>query len=183
MICFLTICLFVRVMTTANDIPPIRDYVGLMPSTRSIAIAAHNDLSGAEFYKLKIGDEIQYNDTVYTVKDTLLLQALDPLNTYTDYVDTETNDRLTAVQAAKLVFDRPGQLVLFTCYRKGDENSWGRYFIFAEKKNTKPRQGAGNLPGAKAPSKRGGDEMLESRTEAPFVIREHKDFFMPVSGD
>lgn len=132
MLCFLTMCLSIHMMATPTDIPSQGGYVGLMPGTQATVLVAHNTQSGDLFYTLGHGDAVEYDGQPYAVSEIILLQALEPRDIHTEYIRLENSERMSARQAADLVFSRPGQLVLLTCFRKDGDPNWGRYIVVAD---------------------------------------------------
>lgn len=100
-------------------------------------LLAHNFLSGKEFYKIKIGQEIsiRYSDQIvrnYRISSIYHYQKLDPSNMFSNYIDLHTNKE----QSTEEVFDRfyrgHHHLTLQTCLEKEGRLDWGLMFIVAQ---------------------------------------------------
>lgn len=103
-------------------------------------LLAHNFLSGKEFYKIKIGQEISitYTDQIvrnYRVSSIYHYQKLDPSNLFSDYIDLYTDKE----QSTEEVFDRfyrgHHHLTLQTCLEKEGRLDWGLIFVVAQSIN------------------------------------------------
>jgi hypothetical protein len=105
----------------------------------TIAMLAHNYLSGRSFFNLQPGQEIVivYGDghqDTYTVTGIDEYQALSPTDPFSDFIDLD--DPSGALQSYQQVYNRyyttPGLLVLQTCIENNGDWSWGRLFVVAE---------------------------------------------------
>lgn len=110
---------------------------GLASQFGSTGLLAHNDLAGASFSHLKIGQKIYliYGNgqvSTFVVAEILRYQALNPNSITSTFVELDTRDLLKASEVFSKVYNRPGQMVFQTCISKGDELSWGRLFVVAK---------------------------------------------------
>jgi len=99
-------------------------------------LLAHNYLSGAQFYLLDVGEEIDvlYADghiQHYRVSKTLSFQKLESLDLYSDYLDMQTGKMLSTAEVFKQVYRGPHHLTLQTCLEQNGNLSWGLYFVIA----------------------------------------------------
>jgi hypothetical protein len=102
----------------------------------NIGLLAHNYFGGASFFDLKEGDVIflVYGDgttQAFLVEDIQRYQALDPLSPYSDFVDLETREALTAAALFQKVYQGEFHLTLQTCIANEGDLNWGRLFIIA----------------------------------------------------
>lgn len=117
--------------------PNLVTQFGMASRFNTVGLLAHNNLAGAAFYELQPGQNVYlvYGDgslRSYVVKTIRHYQALDPTNTYSDFVDQDiTGRQLTSAQLFKEMYGQPNQLVFQTCIQKDGEASWGRIFIDA----------------------------------------------------
>ena len=102
----------------------------------STGFLAHNNLAGSHFADLKINDLIvlvtaskEYK--LYQIENVLSFQALEPNNPYSNFVDLDNNQVLSAVELFMEVYANEGTVVIQTCIEKNGEPSWGRLFIQA----------------------------------------------------
>lgn len=99
---------------------------------------AHNDLAGAQFFGVEVGDVLTVRYTngsleTYGVVQIRHLQALSPLSPWSKFSDLDNNNALlTAVDLFYQTYGEKDKLILQTCIAQGDELSWGRLFIIAE---------------------------------------------------
>lgn len=99
-------------------------------------LLAHNTHAGAKFYDLSVGQEIAivYGDGQvkrYIVEAIRQFQALEPTNPYSDFIDLETNEQLTATDLFYQVYTGDHHVTFQTCLAYDGDNSWGRTFIIA----------------------------------------------------
>ncbi len=104
--------------------------------TGNLGLMAHNYLSGALFFDLKVGDEVQviFGDGEvqnFKVDQILSFQALTPDSVYSDFVNLEDGKKLNASQLFEKAYAGTYHLTFQTCIRNGDEDSWGRLFVIA----------------------------------------------------
>jgi hypothetical protein len=113
------------------------DYLQVFQIHGNIGLLAHNYLSGALFFDLKMGDVVQmvYGDgdfEEYEVTQLFHYQALNPLSPTSDFLDLETNERLTAAALFQKMYGGPYHLVFQTCIERDNNDTWGRLFVIAE---------------------------------------------------
>jgi hypothetical protein len=103
----------------------------------SIGLLAHNYLAGAQFsllqeggplYLVYSGGEIH----TFVITQTLEFQALQPDSPYSEFVDLESDARLSASDLFKRIYRRSGAVILQTCIEAHGDDSWGRLFVVAE---------------------------------------------------
>jgi hypothetical protein len=98
---------------------------------------AHNNLAGASFFSVEVGDVITltYADGStdnFEVTQIRRLQAVSPNSPTSRFIDLDNNNAsLTAVDLFYQTYGVKDTLVLQTCIAKGDQLSWGRLFIVA----------------------------------------------------
>jgi len=102
----------------------------------NIGLLAHNTLAGALFSNLKQGDRITlvYGDgrlESFSVETKKEYQALEPLSTYSNFKDLQTETVLTANDLFGVVYRGSYHLTLQTCLERDNNSSWGRLFIIA----------------------------------------------------
>ncbi len=110
---------------------------GLASNYGTVGLLAHNFAAGAEFSKVTLGTKISVVKGDGTIKEfvvtkTASFQALQPNSTSSNFLDLETNEKLTASSLFKKMYAGKGHLTLQTCIAQGNESSWGRLFIIAE---------------------------------------------------
>jgi hypothetical protein len=103
----------------------------------NLGLLAHNYLAGADFSTLATGDTIVliYGDgrtENFYIEEILQYQATSPLSPYSNYIDLETEEYLTAEGLFNKVYRGDFHLTLQTCIEKDGELSWGRLFIIAK---------------------------------------------------
>jgi hypothetical protein len=103
----------------------------------SIGLLAHNTHSGAEFFQLKVGQEVilVYGDgrtSHFRVREMASFQALSPRSPYSNFIDLTSGATMNAADLFLKVYAQPGKLVFQTCIEANGITSWGRLFIIAE---------------------------------------------------
>lgn len=104
----------------------------------SIGLIAHNNLAGAGFSLLQVGDVITlvYGDgsaRTYSVNQIRQFQALSPTNPYSTFIDLDNPNSILDVSTVFYdIYAANGRLVLQTCIAKDGIDSWGRLFVVAE---------------------------------------------------
>jgi len=108
----------------------------------TVGLLAHNYLSGQSFFDLTREDDVAlvYGDGIlryYRVTAVLHYQALDPNNTYSDFIDLDdpAGGRLSSTDVFQQVYGQAGRVVFQTCIEAYDNASWGRLFVIAEPAN------------------------------------------------
>jgi hypothetical protein len=110
---------------------------GMATSNNVTGMLAHNYSAGRHFFNLAIDDvvDVVYGDgTIKEYKITLIkrYQALSPKSANSDFLDLDTNEKLSAAGLFGRVYTGSHHLTLQTCIQEGTEDSWGRLFIIAE---------------------------------------------------
>jgi len=110
---------------------------GLAAKNNITGLLAHNFAAGSYFFDLQLSDvvDIIYGDgSIQSYKITKIkrYQALSPRSASSDFLDLETNEKLSAASLFGLVYTGSHHLTLQTCIQEGNEDSWGRLFIIAE---------------------------------------------------
>ena len=100
----------------------------LVNNYNSIGLLAHNNLAGKHFLDLDIITliDIEGNRRYYKVIEIREYKALSPLSVYSNFINLENNERLTARELFLEVYSIPNRLVLQTSI---SNDSWGRRFI------------------------------------------------------
>ena len=102
----------------------------------SLGFIAHNNLAGIKFPEVKNGDLISvvYGDghtTQYQVTQIRRLQALQPNNPYSSFIDLSNNQMLTVQEVFYQTYGVSNQLILQTCISSQGLDTWGRLFVIA----------------------------------------------------
>lgn len=110
---------------------------GMASDYGTIGLLAHNFAAGSEFSKVLVGNIVTviYGDgTIKEFKVTKIskYQAMQPNSSSSNFLDLETNEKLSAGTLFKAVYGGKAHLTLQTCIAQGKESSWGRLFIIAE---------------------------------------------------
>lgn len=110
---------------------------GMAARYGSQGFLAHNNLAGATFFRVEVGDVITltYADGStdhFEVTQIRRLQAVSPNSPTSRFIDLDNdNASLTAVDLFYQTYGVKDTLVLQTCIANGAEISWGRLFIIA----------------------------------------------------
>lgn len=105
--------------------------------TNVIGLLAHNNLSGASFFNLNVGQEVWiiYGDGArrgYVVTGVYRYQALQPDSRRSQFADLASGEVLSSAQLYDRVY-RGGHHVTFqTCIEENGLATWGRLFVIAE---------------------------------------------------
>jgi len=108
-----------------------------MPSQfGNVGLLAHNNLSGRLFSKLAVNQEVQlvYGDgkvEYFVIKQILQYQALQPTSPYSTFRDLTNDEKLTAEQLFKKVYQGERHVTFQTCIESNGNLSWGRLFVIA----------------------------------------------------
>jgi hypothetical protein len=99
-------------------------------------LLAHNYLSGKEFYRLEVGQEVWmiFGDRSikrYRVTDIQRFQKLKPNSLRSDYLDLQTTRRLTTSQVFGRFYRGEHRVVFQTCLEGEGKLNWGLIFISA----------------------------------------------------
>jgi hypothetical protein len=103
----------------------------------NIGLLAHNYLSGAAFFNIRLGDivEIVYGDgniLEFEVVEIKEYQALTPSSPYSDFVDLRTGQTMNATSLFYEVYGGDYRVTLQTCINRDNNSEWGRIFIIAK---------------------------------------------------
>ncbi len=99
-------------------------------------LLAHDYLAGKKFYDLSVGQVIQvtYGDNStrdYKISSVHRYQKLDPGDLNSDFIDLETQEKLTAAEVFGLYYHGDPHLILQTCLEGDGRLDWGLFFITA----------------------------------------------------
>ena len=102
----------------------------------NIGLLAHNNLAGATFSSLQIGQEVRivYGDgrvNYFIVNLMDSFQALQPDSQYGDFVDLNSNVTYTAQDIFSMFYSGSTHVTFQTCILKDGDASWGRLFVTA----------------------------------------------------
>jgi hypothetical protein len=109
----------------------------LAAQSGTIGLLAHNYVSGALFFDLASGQEVYvvYGDgTVrrYTITSIRRLQALDPFNPFSRFVDLDNGGpQLSSTDLFNQVYTGGNKVVFQTCIDSNGNSLWGRLFVTA----------------------------------------------------
>lgn len=109
---------------------------GMASRYNTTGLLAHNTHAGADFFKLQKGQVVSVVNgngqvTRYKIEAIYKFQALQPTNPYSDFLDLDTNQKLSATELFYQVYTGPHHLTFQTCIEKDGEFSWGRLFVLA----------------------------------------------------
>lgn len=95
----------------------------------TVGILAHNSLSGEQFFNVRQGDWItvafdKRQTSYYRVTGIEQYQALSPTSQFSDFIDLNTWERLTASQLFSRVYAPGNRLVLQTCLDAYGDSLW-----------------------------------------------------------
>lgn len=101
----------------------------------SIGLTAHEKNVEEAFSALNVGDVIYLDTQRYRVSQIEQFLALQPLLVSSNFVSLDRMQKFDSLGLGAFIYDRPGALILQTCF----DNSRGRLFVIAvpvvEKKN------------------------------------------------
>jgi hypothetical protein len=103
----------------------------------TVGLLAHNNLAGANFYKLQPGETffLIYGDgraAPYLVDKIHEFQALSPEDPFSNFLDLDTpGPELSSSQVFTQIYTGSEQVVFQTCLERDGNPSWGRTFISA----------------------------------------------------
>jgi hypothetical protein len=120
-----------------SPIEGVATQFGMASSNKVTGMLAHNYASGRYFFKLELEDTVAvvYGDgsvKEYTITMIKRYQALSPKSASSEFVDLDTNEKLSATGLFNKMYTGKHHLTLQTCIQEGNEDSWGRLFIIAE---------------------------------------------------
>lgn len=109
---------------------------GLASAYGSLGLLAHNYLSGNDFFQLTDGQilTLVYGDghtEAYKIQTINSFQALQPNSAYSDFIDLDSGDHLSASKLFNRMYNQDDTLVLQTCISNEGISTWGRLFIVA----------------------------------------------------
>jgi hypothetical protein len=115
---------------------------GMAASLNVIGLLAHNNLAGASFFSLTVGQEINiiYGDgrvVTYIVNQISRFQALQPSSENSSFVDLNTKNVYFAGSLFNKFYQGSDHVTFQTCIAQDDIASWGRLFITANPATTK----------------------------------------------
>lgn len=113
----------------------------------SIGILAHNNLAGASFFSLEVGDRItvEFDNGLprdFEVYDIRQYQDVSDDQSFSlfDQVGDGSNDVFSTLTVMSAVYGNAGYLTLQTCIARGNSSHWGVEFVLARpvKKPSQP---------------------------------------------
>lgn len=109
---------------------------GIASEYGSTGLLAHNTHAGAEFFNIESGQEVVVvsgdgETQTYRVDSIRKFQALQPTSPYSDFIDLESGEKLTATDLFYAVYSGDHHLTFQTCIEQDGDLSWGRLFIVA----------------------------------------------------
>jgi hypothetical protein len=110
---------------------------GMAQSYGVVGLLAHNYLSGLYFPELTLGRRIYliYGDgriDAFRVTQVLNYRATEPLSAYSNFVDLDGGEYLSAEGLFRKVYMGSKHVTFQTCIAKDGQSSWGRLFVVAE---------------------------------------------------
>jgi hypothetical protein len=110
---------------------------GMAQTYGVVGLLAHNYLSGQYFTWLTAGRRFYliYGDgrqEAYRVTQVLSYRATEPLSAYSNLVDLDTGEQLSAEGLFRKVYMGTKHVTFQTCIAKDGQSSWGRLFVIAE---------------------------------------------------
>ncbi len=120
-----------------SPIEGVATQFGMASSNKVTGMLAHNYASGRYFFNLEQEDTVAvvYGDgsiKEYAITLIKRYQALSPKSASSEFVDLDTNEKLSAAGLFNKMYTGKHHLTLQTCIQEGNEDSWGRLFIIAE---------------------------------------------------
>jgi hypothetical protein len=120
-----------------SELPATLTQFGWASSYGVTGILAHNWLTGADFFRLRVGQKIHliFGDgrtETYWVNRLYRYQATMPESTYSQFIDLATGKGTDAEGVFRKVYMGDGHLTFQTCIAKDGQLSWGRLFVVAE---------------------------------------------------
>ncbi len=104
----------------------------------STGLLAHNYLSGALFFNLLLGQEVDviYGDRLirrYTISIIRHLQAISPLSSTSNFVniDDPNSPQISNADLFYQTYGKGDRVVFQTCINANGNTSWGRLFVIA----------------------------------------------------
>jgi hypothetical protein len=120
-----------------SPIEGVATQFSMAASNNITGMLAHNFASGRFFFDLAMDDviDVVYGDGTikeYKVTQVKQFQALSPKSSASDFVDLDSNEKLSATELFTRMYAGKHHLTLQTCIQAGPEDSWGRLFVIAE---------------------------------------------------
>ena len=105
-------------------------------TNNNIGLLAHNNLAGATFSGLQVGQEVRivYGDgrvDYFIVNRLVSFQALQPDSQNGDFVDLSSKIKYTAQEVFSMFYAGSLHVTFQTCILKDGNGSWGRLFVTA----------------------------------------------------
>jgi hypothetical protein len=103
----------------------------------TIGLLAHNYLSGALFFNLSSGQEVDVvygdgNTRRYVVSNIRRFQALSPNDPYSAFIDLGNGSaQLSSTDVFNQIYAGVNKVVFQTCIKTNGKLSWGRLFVIA----------------------------------------------------
>jgi hypothetical protein len=109
---------------------------GMASQYGNIGLLAHNTLSGRDFSRLSIGQQVRlvYGDgrvEDFLVADILRFRASNPESVSSSFRNLDRNETLSASEMFTRTYTGERHLVFQTCIAANGDVSWGRLFIIA----------------------------------------------------
>lgn len=109
---------------------------GMAAQYGNIGLLAHNTLSGRDFSRLSIGQQVRlvYGDgrvEDFVVANILRFRASNPESTSSFFRNLDRNETLSAGEMFNRAYVGERRLVFQTCIEANGNSSWGRLFIIA----------------------------------------------------
>jgi hypothetical protein len=103
----------------------------------NVGFLAHNYLIGQYFYQMGVGQRIilVYGDghlEFFRVTQVHRYVATSPYSVYSDFVDLDTQEYLSAEALFGKVYQGSRHITFQTCIAQDGDSSWGRLFVLAE---------------------------------------------------
>jgi hypothetical protein len=121
-----------------NTIPGYATQFGLAAQYGTTGLLAHNYLSGALFFNLSTGQEVDviYGDGSIRRYSILIIRhfrALSPTNPASNFVDLDNNSgvQLSSSDLFYQIYAKGDRVVFQTCITANGNTSWGRLFVIA----------------------------------------------------
>jgi hypothetical protein len=120
-----------------SELPATLTQFGWPTSYGVTGVLAHNWLTGADFFQLRVGQKIHlvYGDgrtVTYWVNRLYRYQATTPESPYSQFIDLDTGKGTDAEGVFRKVYMGDGHVTFQTCIERDGELSWGRLFVIAE---------------------------------------------------
>ncbi|HSL45949.1 MAG TPA: hypothetical protein VK897_21125 [Anaerolineales bacterium] len=105
----------------------------------NIGLLAHNTLSGRDFSRLEVGQEVRLDyengkTEYFVITQILRFQALQPESVASSFRNLDRNETISAVEMFNRAYVGERRLVFQTCIAAEGNASWGRLFIVATPK-------------------------------------------------